>query len=119
MNAPNPRPTWVGERAIAPAGLVDTWEEGSYEDLEAELLHVPAQNKAGATGYHGVAGVKAFYLYAMGGGQFRFNVDASDVPATRHLCQLVEGTLEREGRKQQSYRLRFHIRDVDGVEFLI
>ncbi len=119
MNAPNPRPTWVGERATASSGVIDTWEEGSYEDLEGEFLHIPAQDQAGiATGYHGAAGLKAFYLYAMGGGQFRFRVDADDA-GTEHLCQLVEGTLEREGRKQQSYRLRFHLRDVDGTEFVI
>jgi len=118
LHRPMPRSRWIGERAEAKSGVIDTWEEATYEELEGEFRYIPAQAEAGATGYHGAAGIKALFAYAQAGGVFQLWTDRTDI-GTAHTCQLVEGTLERGDSKLQMYTLTLRVRDIDGTEFVI
>lgn len=113
---PVPSSVWIGERADAPSGYVDTWEEAVHQELELTLRRLPPQNKVGATGWHGAGGWNAFRLYALAGGLFQFFIDRDDGGSV-HTCQLVEERMEREGEKGQSYTWTIKVRDVNGLEF--
>lgn len=113
---PLPRTNWVGERADAPSGLIDTWEEAVHAEFEFELRRIPTQASGGASGWHGAGGVNAWRLYALGGGQFQLFLDRDDVESV-HVCQLVREEHDREDSKVQAYRLQAVVRDVSGLEF--
>lgn len=116
---PKPSSPWIGEKADAPSGYIDTWEEAVHQELDIVFRRIPPQDKAGATGYHGVSGVNAFFLYAKAGGLFRLNLNRDDTPTTTHTCQLVDGNFDRESDKAQNYQLTLKVRDVNGAEFVV